>query len=153
MDGIVTLMERLSHCLWLTDCSLGSQTNVPGARADSDLDVSHSIHLHQNQPPSCYQAAAAVYSPVYLLLNWRAEPSLTISHIFISNRREKSHLPEYWIIHKPECAPNLLNQPLKGPFIQIHDMLLWYRDLLVFYTYRRLILAHVLRWMAPFICF
>lgn len=118
-------MERLSRSLLLTDCSLGTQTNVPGARADRDLDVSHSIHLHQNQPHSCSQAAAALFTHL-CIVSRAAEPSLTISHISISSMREKSRLIRVLNVHKPKCVPNLINQHLKGRFTQIqHYMLLW----------------------------
>lgn len=126
LGDAVTLMECLDHCLWLTDCSLGTQTNVPGARADSDLDVSHSIHLHQNQPLSRSQAAAALLPHLCIFSTAEEENPVRQYPIFLFLAWEKSHIQaKYWIIHKVECAPNLINQLLKGPFAQIQHDLFW----------------------------
>lgn len=97
----------------------------------------------------------SVYSPSYLFQTRRAEPSLTISPIFISrvwgkksySTRVLSYAQTWMelLINKSICERPLLSNPV--------HVLFWSHDLLVFYTHSRLILAHVLRWMAPFIYF
>lgn len=109
-------------------CSRSRSTQRPGCQP-----------FNSSPPESASQpiwgSRYSVYSPAYLRHSRRAEPSLTISSVFISTtRKEKKNLIylEYWIIPKPECAPRLTNQPVRGPFSQIQQMWGVFRNMICF---------------------